>query len=170
VNKSYRNCAPALALLLILQQAQAFDVHGVHLGDRWDPDELEQAMSYPTVPVLQRVKCRGQGEEICVGTTRFLVADVRLIIEGKDGRVRRITITLPTDAFDDEITALKREFGQPTDEWSSQPGATAPLLFRHRVDWRMPAEELFALKFSTMATIRLTTPEDSVASQYPLPS
>jgi hypothetical protein len=170
LSNSYRKCAPTLALLLILQQAQAFDVHGIRIGDRWDPNSFEQAMSYPTVPIPQRVKCRGEGEETCVGTTRYLAADVRLVIEGKDGRVRQMTITLPTDEFDDEITALKREFGQPTDEWSSQPGASAPLLFRHRVDWRLPTEELFALKFSTMATIRLTTPEDSVASQYPPPN
>jgi hypothetical protein len=170
MSNSYRNGAPSLALMLILQQVQAFDVHGIRIGDRWDPGRLEEAMSYVTVPTLQRVKCRVDGEESCAGTTRYLAADVRLIIEGKDGRVRRMTITLPTDEFDDEITALKREFGQPTDEWSSQPGATAPLLFRHRVDWRLPREELFALKFSTMATIRLTTPEDSVASQYPPPN
>lgn len=162
--------APALALMLILQQAQAFDVHGIRIGDRWDPDGLEQAMSYPTVPILRRVKCRVDGEESCVGTTRYLVADVQVTVEGRNGRVRKITITLPTDEFDDEISALKREFGQPTDEWTSAPGATAPQLFRHRVDWRLPTEELFALKFSTMATIRLTTPEESVANRFPPPS
>jgi hypothetical protein len=78
-------------------------------------------------------------------------------------------MTLPTTEFDDEVTALKREFGQPTTEWSSPAGA-APLLFHHRVDWRLPNEELFGLKFSVMATISLTTPEDSVANRYPPPS
>jgi len=170
MRKSYRKSAQALALMLILQQAHAFDVHGIHIGDRWDSDRLEQAMSYLTVPTLQRVKCRDDGEETCVGTTRYLVANVRLTVEGKNGRVRKITMTLPTDEFENEVSALKREFGQPTNEWSSLPAATAPLLFHHRVDWQLPTEELFAVKFSTMATISLTTPEDSFANQYPPPS
>jgi hypothetical protein len=127
-------------------------------------------MSYLTVPTSQRVKCSNDGGETCVGTTRYLVADVRLIVEGENGRVRKITMTLPTDEFESEITALKREFGQPTDEWSSPAGTAAPLLFYRRVDWRLPNEELFALKFSVMATISLTRPEDSVANRYPPPN
>ena len=170
MTKWYRKIAQALVWVLILQPAHAFDVHGIHIGDRWDPAGLEQAMSYITVPTPQRVKCRADGEESCVGTTRYLAADVRLIVEGKNGRVSKMTMTLPTDDFEDEITALKREFGQPTDEWSAPPDATVPLLFRHRVDWRQPTQELFALKFSTMATIRLTKPEDSVANRFPPPS
>jgi hypothetical protein len=169
MSNSSRKIALALVLLLSLPQARAFDVHGIRIGDRWNAAGLEQAMSYPSVPILQRVKCRTDGEEACVGTTRFLVADVRLIVEGKNGRVSKMTMTLPTEEFEDEITALKHEFGAPTDEWSAPPDATAPLLFRHRVDWRQPTQELFALKFSTMATIRLTTPEDSAASRFPPP-
>jgi hypothetical protein len=165
-----RNNAKALGLMLIFGQAHAFDVHGIHIGDRWDPDKLEEVMSYVTVPTGQRVKCSHGGEENCAGSTRYLAADVRLTIEGANGRVRRITMTLPTDMFDDEIAALKHEFGEPTNEWSSVPGATAPLLFHHRVDWRLPNEELFALKFSVMATISLTRPEDSVANRYPAPN
>ena len=170
MRKSYQKIAQALAWVLILQPAHAFDVHGIHIGDRWDPAGLEQAMSYITVPTPQRVKCRANGEESCVGTTRYLAADVRLIVEGKNGRVTKMTMTLPTDDFEDEITALKREFGQPTQEWSAAPAATAPLPFRHRVDWRGPAEELFALKFSSMAIISLTTTQDSAANRYPPPS
>jgi hypothetical protein len=170
MRKSYLKIAQALASTLILQETYAFDVHGIHLGDRWDSDRLEQAMSYVAVPTLQRVKCRDDSEETCVGTTRYLVADVRLIVEGKNGRVRKITMTMPTDEFENEITALKVEFGQPTNEWSSSPAATAPLLFHRRVDWRIANEELFALKFSAMATINLTTPEESVANRYPPPS
>jgi hypothetical protein len=49
------------------------------------------------------------------------------------------------------------------------PDVTTPQLFRHRVDWRLPQEELFALRFSTMATISLTTPQDSPATRYPPP-
>jgi hypothetical protein len=155
--------------MLIEQASYAFDVHGIHIGDRWDRDKLEQAMSYMTVPTLHRLKCRDDGEETCVGTTRYLAADVRMIIEGKDGRVSKITMTLPTNEFDNEVTALKREFGQPTTEWSSPLGA-APLLFHHRVDWRLPNEELLGLKFSVMATISLTTPEQSSADKYPPPN
>jgi len=169
MRKPYRSSAPVLTSMLILQASYAFDVHGIHIGDRWDPDKLEEVMSYVTVPTAQRVKCSHDGEENCSGTTRYLAADVRLLIEGENGRVRKITMTLPTTEFDDEVTALKREFGQPTTEWSSPAGA-APLLFHHRVDWRLPNEELFGLKFSVMATISLTTPEDSVANRYPPPS
>jgi len=170
MSKSYRKSALALALTLVLQQAQAFDVHGIHIGDRWDPARLEEAMSYLTVPNLQRVRCRPDGAESCDGATRYLVADVRLIVEGKDGRVTKMSMTLPAEEFEEEITALKREFGQPTQEWSAAPAATAPLPFRHRVDWRGPAEELFALKFSSMAIISLTTTQDSAANRYPPPS
>lgn len=158
--------APALALTLILGQVDAFDVHGIHIGDRWDSDRLQEAMSYLTVPTARRVICRGDSEETCVGTTRYLVADVRLIIEGEQGRVRKMTMLLPPDEFEDEIAALKREFGQPNDEWSSLTSTTAPQLFTRRIDWRLPNEELFALKFSTMATISLTTPGDSIANRY----
>jgi hypothetical protein len=170
MGKSYRSGVYVLTSMLIVQASFAFDVHGVHIGDRWDSDELERAMSYVTVPTPQRVKCHNDSEETCVGTTRYLSADVRLIIEGRNGRVRKITMTLPTADFDDEVTALKGEFGQPTNEWSSPAGATAPLLFRRRVDWRTPNEELFGLKFSAMATISLTTPEESVADRYPPPN
>jgi hypothetical protein len=170
MSKTYRNSAPALAVLLIWQQAQAFDVHGIHIGDRWDPARLEEAMSYLTVPIPQRVKCRLDGAESCDGATRYLVADVRLIIEGKNGRVTKISMTLPAGDFDEEITALKREFGQPTEEWSAAPAGPAPLPFRRRVDWRGPAEELFALKFSSMAIISVTTPQESAANRYPPPS
>jgi hypothetical protein len=155
--------------MLIWRQAHAFDVHGVRLGDRWDAEKLEQAMSYVTVPSSQRFKCRDDGEESCTGTTRYLVADVRLTVEGQDGRVRKITMTLPTDDFEEEVSALKREFGEPSAEWLPSPDVSTPLLFRHRVDWRLPKEELFALKFSTMATISLTTPQDSLAARYPPP-
>jgi len=155
--------------MLIWRQAHAFDVHGVRLGDRWDAEKLEQAMSYVTVPSSQRFKCRDDGEESCTGTTRYLVADVRLTVEGQDGRVRKITMTLPTDDFEEEVSALKREFGEPAAEWLPSPDVSTPLLFRHRVDWRLPKEELFALKFSTMATISLTTPQDSLAARYPPP-
>ena len=165
-----RKSVPAIALMLILGQAHAFDVRGIHIGDRWDSDKLEQAMSYVSVPTARRVKCSNDGTESCVGTTRYLDADVRLIIEGENGRVAKVTITLPTDGFEDEIAALKREFGQPTNEWSSPPDATAPVLFSRRVDWRLPNEELFALKFSVMASIRLTRPQDSVANRYLPPS
>ncbi len=170
MRKSFLLCTQAAGLMLIFQQAYAFDIHGIHIGDRWDPDKLEQAMSYVTVPTAQRVKCSHDGKENCVGTTRYLAADVRLIIEGENGRVRRITMTLPTDDFENEIAALKHEFGQPANEWSPPPAASSRLLFYRRVDWRLPNEELFALKFSTMATISLTTPEDSVANRYPPPS
>jgi hypothetical protein len=170
MTKSYLNGVRALMLMLISQQAYSFDVHGIHLGDRWNSEKLEQTLSYPTVPTAQRVKCSDNGKENCLGTTRYLVADVRMIIEGENGRVRKITMTLPTAEFENEIGALKREFGQPANEWSSPPGTTAPLLFYGRVDWRGPNEELFALKFSTMATISLTTPGDSVANRYPPPS
>jgi hypothetical protein len=156
--------------MLIWRQAHAFDVHGVRLGDRWDAEKLEQAMSsYVTVPSSQRFKCRDDGEESCTGTTRYLVADVRLTVEGQHGRVRKITMTLPTDDFEEEVSALKREFGEPSAEWLPSPDVSTPLLFRHRVDWRLPKEELFALKFSTMATISLTTPQDSLAARYPPP-
>jgi hypothetical protein len=161
--------ACALVSLLACHQAQAFDVHGVRLGDRWDVAKLEQAMSYVTIPASQRFKCRDDGEQSCTGSTRYLVADVRLTVEGRDSRVSRITMTLPTEDFEGEITALKREFGQPTAEWMPSPDVTTPQLFRHRVDWRLPQEELFALKFSTMATISLTTPQDSPATRYPPP-
>jgi hypothetical protein len=159
----------ALVLILAWQQAHAFDVHGVRLGDRWDAHELEQAMAYVTVPSSQRFRCREDAEESCTGTTRYLVADVRLTVEGRDGHVSRITMTLPTEDFEEEITALKREFGAPTAEWTPSPDVTTPLLFRHRVDWRLPREELFALRFSNMATISLTTPQDSPATRYPPP-
>jgi hypothetical protein len=164
-----RSSARVLMSMLIVQASYAFDVHGIHIGDRWDSDKLEEAMSYVTVPSAQRVKCRDNADETCTGTTRYLAADVRMIIEGKNGRVRKITMTLPTADFDDEITALKREFGQPTSEWSAPAGA-APLLFHHRVDWRLPSEELFGLKFSAMATLGLTTPEESLAERYPPPN
>jgi hypothetical protein len=170
MSKPNLRSASGLMSLLIVQASFAFDVHGVHIGDRWDADRLEQAMSYVTVPTPQRVKCRTDAEESCVGTTRYLSADVRLTVEGKNGRVRKITMTLPTADFDDEVTALKDEFGQPTNEWTSPTNATAPLLFRHRVDWRTPTEELFALKFSAMATISLTTPEESLSDRYPPPN
>jgi hypothetical protein len=159
----------ALVLILAWQQAYAFDVHGVRLGDRWNAHELEQAMAYVTVPSSQRFRCREDAEESCTGTTRYLVADVRLTVEGRDGRVSRITMTLPTEDFEEEITALKREFGAPTAEWTPSPDVITPLLFRHRVDWRLPREELFALRFSNMATISLTTPQDSPATRYPPP-
>jgi len=126
-------------------------------------------MAYVTVPSSKRLKCRDDGEQSCAGTTRYLAADVRLIIEGRDGRVSSITMTLPTEDFEEEISALKREFGAPTAEWTASPDITTPLLFRHRVDWRLPREELFALKFSTMATISLTAPQDSLAARYPPP-
>jgi hypothetical protein len=155
--------------MLVLGQADAFDVRGIHIGDAWDSDKLEEVMSYVTVPTAQRVKCSRDGAENCVGTTRYLTADVRLLIEGDNGRVRKITVTLPADKFEDEIAALKHQFGEPTNEWSSAPGAS-PTLFRHRVDWRLANEELFALKFSAMSTISLTRPEDSVASRYPPPN
>jgi hypothetical protein len=158
-----------LMLTLSLQQAQAFDVHGVRLGDRWDAASLEQAMSYVSVPGSKRFKCPDDGKESCTGTTRYLVADVRLTVEGRDGRVSSITMTLPTEDFEEEIAALKREFGEPTAEWTPSADVTTPLLFRHRVDWRLPKEELFALKFSAMATISLTTPQDSLATRYPPP-
>jgi hypothetical protein len=165
---------PTLRLMLMLppillsQQAAALDVRGIHIGDRWDTDRLEQALSYLTVPSAQRVKCR-DGEQVCAGATRFLDANVRLILEGRDGRVSKITLTLPAAEFENEVSAIKREYGQPADDWSAPDTATAPLLFRRRLDWRLPNEELFALKFSTMATIYLTTPADSVASRYPAP-
>ncbi len=162
-------CALMLMPTLIWRLAYAFDVHGVRIGDRWDAEKLEQAMSYVTVPGSQRFKCRDDGEESCTGTTRYLVADVRLTVEGRDGRVSSIKMTLPTEDFEEEITALKREFGAPTTEWTPSPDVTKPLLFRHRVDWLLPKEELFALKFSTMATISLTTPQDSLATRYPPP-
>jgi len=170
MRKPHRSVAHALALMLALPAAEALDIHGIHLGDRWDAAKLEQELSYPTVPVPQRVQCTDHGDETCAGTTRYFFTNVRLIIEGQGGRVRKITMTLPTDDFENVITALKHQFGQPTDEWSSQSSASTPLLFHHRVDWRLPNEELFALKFSTMATIRLTTPEESVAGQYPAPN
>jgi hypothetical protein len=163
-------CAQALGWMLFCLQAHAFDVHGIHIGDQWDADKLEEVMSYVTVPTAQRVKCSHDGKENCAGSTRYLAADVRLIVEGENGRVRKITMTLPTAEFEGEIAALKSEFGQPTNEWSSSPEATVPLLFHHRVDWRLPSEELFALKFSAMATISLTRPEDSVANRYPPPN
>jgi hypothetical protein len=156
--------------MLALGQAHAFDVRGIHIGDRWDSDKLEQAMSYVSVPMSRRVKCSNDGSENCAGTTRYLDADVRLIIEGENGRVAKMTITLPTDDFEDEIAALKREFGQPTNEWSAPPDAATRQLFSRRVDWQLPNEELFALKFSVMATIRLTRPQDSVASRFLPPS
>ncbi len=156
-------------LIIAGQQAQAFDVHGVRLGDRWDAAGLEQAMSYVSVPRSQRFKCRDDGQESCTGTTRYLVADVRLSVEGRDGRVSRITMTLPPEDFEEEIAALKREFGAPSAEWTAPSEVSTPLLFRHRVDWRLPKEELFALRFSTMATISLTTPQDSPATRYPPP-
>jgi hypothetical protein len=165
---------PALRLTLMLppmlmcQQVAALDVRGIHIGDRWDTDRLEQALSYLTVPSAQRVKCR-DGEQVCAGTTRFLDADVRLIVEGTDDRVSKITLTLPAAQFESEVTAIKREYGQPVADWSAPDTATAPLLFRRRLDWRLLNEELFALKFSTMATIYLTAPADSVAGQYPAP-
>jgi hypothetical protein len=170
MTKSYLVLAQAVGLMLIFQQARAFDVHGIHIGDPWDPDKLEEAMSYVTIPTAQRVKCGHIGVENCAGTTRYLAADVRLLIEGADGRVRKITMTFPTDKFDDEITALELEFGEPASEWSSTPGAVSPPLFRRRVDWRLANEELFALKFSLMATISLTTSEDSPANRYLPPS
>src|ERR1019366_10568058 len=119
MKKSSLMCAQALALMPILGDAQAFDVRGIRVGDRWDSNRLEQAMSYVTIPTVQLVKCSNYGEEKCVGTTRYFDADVRLIVEGENGRVSKITITLPTDEFENEIAALKREFGQPTNEWSS---------------------------------------------------
>jgi hypothetical protein len=161
--------AQALVLLLAWKPAHAFDIHGVRIGDRWDAEKLEQAMSYVTVPSSKRFRCRNDGAESCTGTTRYLVADVRLTVEGQDGRVSSITMTLPTEDFEEEITALKREFGEPTAEWTPSPDVTTPLLFRHRVDWRLPKEELFALKFSAMATISLTTPQASLATRYPPP-
>jgi hypothetical protein len=162
--------AQALAMMLIIQQAHAFDVRGIHIGDRWDPDRLEEVMSYVTVPTSQRVICSRDGEEHCAGSTRYLAADVRLIIEGANGRVRKITVTLPADKFDEVVLALKQQFGEPSNEWSSAPGATVPLPFHHRVDWRLANEELFALKFSAMATISLTRPEESVANRFPPPT
>lgn len=78
-------------------------------------------------------------------------------------------MTMPASEFDDEVAALKREFGLPNDEWSSPTGGP-PLLFYHRIDWRLANEELFGLKFSAMATISLTTPEESVADRYPPPN
>jgi hypothetical protein len=170
MSKSYPIYAQALGWMLVFQQAHAVDVHGIHVGDRWEPDKLEEVMSYVTVPTAQRVKCTREGVENCAGSTRYLAADVRLIIEGENGRVKKITMTLPADRFEDEIAALKHEIGEPTSEWSSVPGATAPLPFHHRVDWRLANEELFALKFSAMATISLTRPEDSAANRYPPPS
>jgi hypothetical protein len=169
MRNSYRRSTPTLAMMLLVQQAHAIDVHGIHIGDRWDGARLEEQLSYVAIPTTQRVKCRDDAQEYCEGTTRYLVAEVRLVVEGMNGRVRRITMTLPTADFEDEITALKREFGQPTSEWSSLPTDTVPLLFRRRVDWRLPNEELFALRFSTMATLSLTTPADSIADRYPPP-
>ena len=87
--------------MLMLQQAHAFDVHGIRVGDKWDPDRLEEVMSYVTVPTTQRVKCSHNDEEKCSGSTRFLDADVRLLIEGENGRVKKITMTLPTDEFEE---------------------------------------------------------------------
>jgi hypothetical protein len=165
----HRSGAHALVLLFAWQPVHAFDIHGVRIGDRWDAEKLEQAMSYVTVPNSKRFRCRDDGAESCTGTTRYLVADVRLTVEGRGGRVSSITMTLPTEDFEEEISALKREFGEPTAEWTPSADITKPLLFRHRVDWRLPQEELFALKFSAMATISLTTPEDSLAARYPPP-
>jgi hypothetical protein len=169
MSKSYLMYAQALSWMLVFQPAHAVEVHGIRIGDQWDADRLEEAMSYVTVPAAQRVKCSRAGAENCAGSTRYLAVDVRLTIEGENGRVKKITMTLPADRFDDEIAALKHEIGEPTNEWSSAPGATAPLPFHHRVDWRLANEELFALKFSAMATISLTRPEDSVSSRYPPP-
>jgi len=171
MRKSYRRSAQALALMLVLQQAHALDVRGIRIGDHWDSARLEQALSYVAVPTTQRVRCRdNNGEEICVGTTRYLDSYVRLIVEGRNGRVSKMTMTLSVSDFENELAALKREYGQPTSEWSSVSAAAEHRLFDHRVDWRLATEELFALKFSTMATILLTTPEESVANQYPPPS
>jgi hypothetical protein len=170
MRRSFPMYARALIWMLVFQQAHAVDVHGIHIGDRWDPDKLEEVMSYVTVPAAQRLKCTREGAENCAGSTRYLAADVRLTIEGENGRVKKITMTLPADRFEEEIAALKHEIGEPTNEWSSAPGATAPLPFHQRVDWRLANEELFALKFSAMATISLTRPEDSVSSRYPSPN
>jgi hypothetical protein len=162
----YPRNVSAIAAMLTLTQANALDIRGIHIGDAWNSDWLQQAFSYPTVPATQRVKCTDGAEETCVGRTRYLSIDVGLTIEGKNGRVRKITITLPVEQFDGGIRALKHEFGEPTDEWSSLPGSTAPILFHHRVDWRLRNEELFGLQFSTMAIISLTTPEESIAGRY----
>jgi hypothetical protein len=152
-----------------VQPAQALDVHGIRIGDRWSPAKFEQVLAYPTIPSSQRVRCTEQGEEFCVGSTRFLGVDVRMKIEGKDGQVIKITVTLPSDEFETALAALKHSFGEPTAEWSSPPDATAPLLFHHRVDWKLPQEELFVLQFATMSTLSFTRPEDSLASRYPPP-
>ena len=165
-----RKSPPAIALTLVLGQANAFDVHGVRIGDRWDSDRIEQALSYVTVPTLQRVKCSTDSAQTCVGTTHYLDADVRVIVEGENGRVTKITMTLPTGNFDEEIAALKREYGQPANEWSAGPDSAGPLLFSRRIVWLLPNEEMFAVKFSAMATISLTRPGDSVANRYPPPS
>ena len=170
MKKSYLNGAGALLLMLLSHQGHAFDVHGIHIGDRWDSDRFEEAMSYVTVPTLQRVKCSNDGAQYCVGATRYLDVDVRVIIEGQNGKVSKITMTLPTHDFEDEITALKREYGQPANEWSSPADHAGPLLFTRRIVWLLPNEELFAVKFSAMATIRLTRPEDSLANRYPPPT
>jgi hypothetical protein len=157
----------ALVLLVVVQSAHALDVRGIHLGNRWNSEKFERALSDPTIPTSQRVKCSEQGDPICVGATRFLAHDVRVKIEGGGGQVRKITITLPSGEFDSALVQLKHAFGEPTDEWSSPPTATGPLLFHHRADWKQPNEELFALQFATMATLSLTTPAESLASQYP---
>jgi hypothetical protein len=170
MSRSYLNSAGVLTWILVSQQTHAFDVHGIHIGDRWDSDRFEEAMSYVTVPSLQRVKCSKDSAQYCVGSTRYLDADVRVIVEGENGKVSKITMTLPTHDFEDEITALKREYGRPANEWSSPPDNAIPLLFSRRIVWRLPNEEMFAVKFSAMATIRLTRPEDSIADRYPPPT
>ena len=45
MTKRYSRSAPALALILVLQQAHALDVHGIRIGDPWDPEKLEQRFS-----------------------------------------------------------------------------------------------------------------------------
>jgi hypothetical protein len=161
--------AQALALMLVFQQAHAMDIHGIHIGDKWDSARLEQSLAYPAVPEARRVKC-ADADETCSGTTRYLSTDVRLTIEGKSGRVGKITMTLATADFEDVVTALKLAFGQPLEDWSCPLAAPVASLFCRRVDWRLANEELFALKFSTMAIVRLSTPAESLARQYPPPT
>jgi len=165
----YRKGAQTLALMLVFQQANALDIHGIHIGDKWDSARLEQSLAYPAIPESRRLKC-ADADEMCIGTTRYLSTDVRLTIEGKSGRVTKITMTLATADFEDVITGMKRAFGQPMEDWSCPADAPGASLFCRRLDWRLANEELFALKFSTMAIVRLSTPAESLAKQYPPPS
>jgi len=169
MNNRLRKSAQALALMLVFQQAHAIDIHGIHIGDKWDSARLEQALAYPTVLETRRVKC-ADADETCTGTTRYLSTDVRLTIEGKSGRVIKVTMTLATADFESVVTSLKAAFGQPIEDWSCPPAAPVASLFCRRVDWRLANEELFALKFSTMAIVRLSTPAESLAKQYPPPA